>query len=329
MSKKKKQTRSPLRRKRPARLSIGLAKTTLHVVTPGLQTQLVDFGRPGHRHLGVPLGGAADRFSLAIGNALVGNSANAPALEMTLAGPTLEADGDLACVVFGAPFSMSSDQQDLRTGKTFTLHGGERLHIGSTPTGMRGYLCVRGGFPGPSVLGSRSSLSPVATGMEFVCSAGVAPTRFVHDSFAWNQEPKTLRVIDGLQSDWFDLDIFWAQGYQVSPTSNRMGLRLQGKPLPFPSQELLSEPVSPGAVQVTRDGQCIILGVDGQTIGGYPKIAQVVSADVDKLGQLRPGESVRFSRVSLADAKNLFRQKQAELDEWVTRLLETNISGGE
>ena len=138
-----------------------------------------------------------------------------------------------------------------------------------------------------------------------------------------------LRVIDGLQSDWFDLDIFLAQEYQVSPTSNRMGLRLQGKPLPFASQELLSEPVSPGAVQVTRDGQCIILGVDGQTIGGYPKIAQVVSADVDKLGQLRPRESVRFSRISLEEAESLYRQKCAELDEWVTRLLETSISGGE
>src|SRR5207244_5054230 len=124
MSKKKKQTRSPLLRKRPARLSIGPAKTTLRVVTPGLQTLLVDFGRPRHRHLGVPLGGAADRFSLAIGNALARNSADAPALEMTLAGPTLEADGDLACAVFGAPFSMSRDQQDLRAGTTVTLHAG-------------------------------------------------------------------------------------------------------------------------------------------------------------------------------------------------------------
>src|SRR6266849_7315083 len=203
MSKKKKQARSPLHRKRPARLSIGPAKTTLHVVTPGLQTLLVDFGRPRHRHLGVPLGGAADRFSLAISNALVGNSASVPALEMALAGPTLEADGDLGCVVFGAPFSMSSDQQDLRAGKTFTLHAGERLHIGSTPTGMRGYLCVRGGFPGSSVLASHSSLSPVAAGMEFVCSSGVAPTRFVHDYFKWNREPNMLRVIDGLQSNWF------------------------------------------------------------------------------------------------------------------------------
>jgi 5-oxoprolinase (ATP-hydrolysing) subunit C len=327
MSKKKKQTRSPLIRPQPARVSVSPRKSILHVVTPGLHTLLVDFGRPGHRHLGVPVGGAADRFSLAIGNALVGNPVDAPALEMTLAGPTLEVDGDLACVVFGAPFSMTSDRQELQAGKTFTLHAGERLHIGGTPTGMRGYLCIHGGIQGELVLGSRSGLAPLTARMELACLTSVAPTRFMQASFAWNEQPSTLRVIDGLQADWFDIDFFLAQEYQVSPTSNRMGLRLQGKPLHFPSQELLSEPVSPGAVQVTRNGQCVILGVDGQTIGGYPKIAQVVSADADKLGQLRPGESVRFIRVSLEQAENLFRQKRIELDEWVTRLLETSVSG--
>src|SRR5260370_18471839 len=105
-----------------------------------------------------------------------------------------------------------------------------------------------------------------------------------------------------------------------------MGLGLQGKPLSFPPRELLSEEVSPGAVQVTRDGQCMILGVDGQTIGGYPKIAQVISADVDKLGQLRPGEPVRFARISFQEAEIIYHRKQSELDEWVTRLLETSVS---
>src|SRR5438128_12456511 len=102
-----------------------------------------------------------------------------------------------------------------------------------------------------------------------------------------------------------------------------MGLRLSGVPLAMPSRELVSEPVCPGAVQVTRDGQCIILGVDGQTIGGYPKIAQVISADLDKLGQLRPGEHLRFLRVSLEEAERLYRQKHVELHEGVTRLRST------
>jgi antagonist of KipI len=303
-----------------------MKKATLKVVTPGLQTLVVDFGRLDHRHLGVPVSGAADRFSLAIGNALVGNPPDAAALEISLAGPTLETDNELACVVFGAPFSLTSDRQDLQAGKTFTLQAGERLQIGRTPMGMRGYFCVHGGLQTPLILESRSTLAPVTAGMQLTCSAGIVPIRFVHSSFDWNANPNALRIMDGLQADWFDIDSFLGQEYHLSPTSNRMGLRLQGRPLDFPQREMLSEPVSPGAVQVTRDGQCIILGVDGQTIGGYPKIAQVISADVDKLGQLRPGDPVRFLRVSLKEAENIYHRKQAELDEWVTRLLETSVT---
>lgn len=298
----------------------------LKVVAPGLQTLVVDLGRPDHRHLGVPVGGAADRFSLAIGNALVGNPPGAAALEISLAGPTLEVEEELTGVVFGAPFSLTSDRQDLQAGKTFTLQAGERLQIGGTATGMRGYFCVHGGLQCPLILGSCSGLAPLTFGAQFTCSAGVAPIRFVHSSFDWNKYPNTLRIIDGLQADWFDIDSFLGEKYQVSPTSNRIGLRLQGRPLVFPPRELLSEPVSPGAVQITRDGQGIVLGVDGQTIGGYPKIAQVISADVDKLGQLRPRESIRFVRVSLEQAENIYHRKQAELDEWVTRLLETSVT---
>src|SRR5439155_24185347 len=224
--------------------------TILRVISPGLQALVVDLGRPRHRHLGVPVGGAADRCSLTIGNALVGNSPDAASLEISLAGPTLEADNELSGVVFGAPFCLTSDRQDLQAGKTFTLQAGERLQIGGTPTGMRGYLCVHGGFQSPLILGSRSGLAPLTVWMEFTCLPGVAPTRFLHTSFEWNEKPNLLRITDGLQTDWFDSNSFLGQEYHVSPTSNRMGLRLQGKPLSFPPRELLSEPVIPGAVQV-------------------------------------------------------------------------------
>ena len=92
-----------------------------------------------------------------------------------------------------------------------------------------------------------------------------------------------------------------------------MGLRLAGKPLTMPQREMISEPVCPGSMQVTRDGQCIVLGVDGQTIGGYPKIAQVIQADLDALGQMRPGQTIRFSKISLADAIRRDREAQVEL----------------
>src|SRR5207253_3460529 len=137
-------------------------------------------------------------------------------------------------------------------------------------------------------------------------------------------------LVDGPQADWFPRDsLITIQGltilsaprcFEVTQASNRMGLRLQGTPLPATSQQLVSEPVCPGSVQVTRDGQCIILGVDGQTIGGYPKIAQVVSADLDRLGQLRPGDMVRFQRVTLEEAEALFQSRTAWTEEWLLRL---------
>jgi antagonist of KipI len=280
----------------------------------------VDFGRPGSRSLGVPVGGAADRASLALGNALVGNPPDAPALEISLAGPTLEADCEAAAVVFGAPFDLRSDRQRLTAGKTFTLRPGERLTIGGTGERVRAYLCVRGGFGARAVLGSRSALAPLRAGDVLDCQSGAIQARFVRRSWSWEQEPGVLRALDGAQGGWFDAGEFYGQEFVVTPASNRMGLRLKGRPLTLPARELVSEPVCPGSVQVTRDGQCIVLGVDGQTIGGYPKLAQVISADGDRLGQLRPGERVCFRRVDLGEAEFLYQQQEAELREWVTRM---------
>jgi biotin-dependent carboxylase-like uncharacterized protein len=305
---------------------------TLTVANPGLCTLIVDHGRPRCRSLGVPVGGAADRFALAIGNALVGNPPDAAALEISLHGPTLSTDEDIACVLYGAPFDMTLGGRIRDIGKTFALRRGEGLRIGGTPSGMRAYLCVRGGLHTPIVLGSRSSLEPLRAGMKLPCQASVIPVRHFRHAFTWNAEPRLLRVMDGVQADWFRVEEFYGQYFTVSPSSNRMGLRLQAPPLlppciggekGGPSRGLESEPVCPGSVQVTRDGQCIVLGVDGQTIGGYPKIAQVVEVDLDKLAQLRPGETIRFQRVTLEIAEALYRAKRAELQEWLTRLRTT------
>jgi antagonist of KipI len=293
---------------------------TLRVLDPGLYTLVVDFGRPGTRSLGVPVGGAADRCALALGNALVGNPPDAAALEINQAGPTLQAGSELGCVVYGAPFSLASDRQPLTAGTTFTLHPGEELRIGTTPHGLRAYLCVRGGLLATAALGSRSGLGPLCSGMTLQCQAGSLAGRFVAPQWTWNREPRTLRTVAGLQAEWFAGQDFARSEYTLTPASNRMGLRLQGEPLSFPNRELVSEPVCPGTVQVTRDGQCIILGVDCQTIGGYPKVAQVIQADLDKIGQLRPGDRIGFAPISLEEAEVHYRRKRTELHAWLTRL---------
>jgi 5-oxoprolinase (ATP-hydrolysing) subunit C len=304
---------------------------SLKVLAPGLHTLVVDHGRPRSRSLGVPVGGAADRWSLAIGNALVGNPPNAAALEISLTGPTLQADCPLACVVYGAPFELASDRQALAAGKTFTLQPGETLRIGGTPVRMRAYLCIRGGLQAPVVLGSRSGLRPVQTGDELLCMPATIGGRFLRLSvdgpkswFAWSSDlssARTLCVVPGSQVDWFPAEEFFGWpgegpvSFTITPQSNRMGLRLQGRALTVPDREMTSEPVCPGTVQVTHNGQCIILGIDGQTIGGYPRIAQVISDHLDALGQLRPGDCVVFERVSLAKAESRYWQNQAYLRE--------------
>lgn len=295
---------------------------SLTVLDAGLYSLLVDRGRPGARALGVPLGGAADRAALALGNALVGNDPDAVALEVTLSGPTLRANAPTACVVFGAPFALTvAGRGPVPAGTTFQLRAGDVLRVGGTPDGVRGYLCVGGGgFRTPAILGSRSALDPVRAGAVLECQASRTAGRslgFVSVPLALH---RALRALDGPQRNWFPDDAFFTRTFTVTPASNRMGLRLTGEPLAKRPGELTSEPVAPGAVQVTNDGLPIVLGVDGQTIGGYPKVAHVIRADLDRLARLRPGTAVRFERVTPAEAEATARERSRRLGEWLTRL---------
>jgi allophanate hydrolase subunit 2 len=253
---------------------------SLRVREPGLYSLPVDLGRPHTRHLGMPLGGAADRGALALGNALVGNPPGTVAVEVTLAGPTVEALHPAACVVFGAPFESTVNDRPLPAGTTFT----------PPLLGSCDRFAVR--------LGA-ATLSPQSQG-----------------------EGQSLRVLDGPQRDWFTGDTFFTNEYEVTTASNRMGLRLKGEPLVRRAGELVSEAVAPGAIQVTNDGQPVVLGVDGQTIGGYPKIAHVIRADLDSLGQLRPGSTdrVRFVRVAPEEAEGAAKERSAFLNVWLNRL---------
>jgi biotin-dependent carboxylase-like uncharacterized protein len=292
---------------------------SLEVLDPGWASRIVDMGRPNCRGLGVPVGGAADRTALALGNALVANPSDAAALEVCLRGPRLRAAADVACVVYGAPFECTGTTPGLSTRKTFTLRAGEEFHVGGTPQGMRAYLCVRGGFQTPEILGSRSALNAIQRGDVLPCLSATIPSRYARHILPHFADAYLLRALPGLQADWFDEQDFYRQEFVTGPASNRMGLRLQGEPLKMPERELVSEPVAPGAVQVTSDGQCIVLAVDGQTIGGYPKIAHVIQADLDRLGQLCPGDRVRFIRVTPDEALALYRQQESLLRHWALR----------
>jgi biotin-dependent carboxylase-like uncharacterized protein len=296
---------------------------SLTVLEPGPLSMIVDLGRPHHRSLGVPLGGAADRAAYMQGNALVGNEPGAAALEFALVGPTLRADACLGCVIFGAPFDAWIDDQPLHIGTTFNLRSGSTLRIGSTAAGLRGYLCIAGGIQAKMILGSRSAFEPLQRHDVLPCLPGNAVARSLGGavvSFVDANEIVTLHCLPGPQADWFDGQVFFGESFAVTASCNRMGLRLDGKPLPLIGRELVSEPVCAGAVQVVNDGQCIILGVDGQTIGGYPKVAQVIAADLDRLGQLRPGQIIQFTMVTMKDAEAAFHDRAERLQKIITRL---------
>jgi 5-oxoprolinase (ATP-hydrolysing) subunit C len=284
---------------------------SLTVLAPGLYSLPVGLPRPGRRALGVPPGGPADVASFMLGNALVGNPPGTPAVELTLLGPTLRAECDTGCVVFGAPFQITRDGHPVEHNHTFTLRAGEVLKVGGTPTGCRAYLCVAGGVPLPAVA------MPLAAGDVLAC----AESRVRGRSIRWGEiTPTPLRVLPGPQRDWFPDDGFFTRTWTVGEASNRMGVRLVGEPIPKRPGELVSEPVAVGAVQVTHDGRPIVLGVDGQTIGGYPKVAHVVRADLDRVGQLRPGEAVRFELIDASTAELLIRAKWEELNGWFVRM---------
>jgi allophanate hydrolase subunit 2 len=185
----------------------------------------------------------------------------------------------------------------------------------------------------PFVLESATSFEPLRAGDLLKCE----PSRLPGRSLAIEEEAEPdgrseggalpslrasgsgLRVLPGPQADWFG-DAFYRNTYRVTPASNRMGVRLDGPPLPSPNRELVSEAVAPGAVQITNDGKPIVLGVDGQTTGGYPKIAHVISVDLDALGQLRPGDEVHFECVSETAAEVAAAQRRATLRKWLRRI---------
>jgi biotin-dependent carboxylase-like uncharacterized protein len=285
----------------------------LLVVHPGLSTTVQDSGRTGYREWGVPPGGAFDLGAAGLANALVGNDSNRAVLELTLVGGTYEARCDLALAMAGAPMEaqvVAPDRSErvLRIPLSWTLRTGERLILGRAIDGARTYLAVRGGWQMPLRLGSRSSEERLVAGQILPAEPGSIPTRHPAEPHWTPPTAEPFRIIDGPDAtrtdSGFDPAPFWADRcFRVGSRGDRMGLRLEGDPVAIGSPPgRLSAPVAPGAVQVAG-GQLIVLGVAGGTMGGYPHVAHVISADLDRLGQLRPGDVIGFRRVTLDEAR--------------------------
>ena len=315
---------------------------SIRVLRPGLLTTLQDQGRHGLQHVGLCPGGAMDPVALALANALVGNDADEAALEITVIGPELAFEVDTLVAVCGAEFKGGFPHN-----RPVLAPAGSRFNVGRAVRGARAYLAVAGGFAVDAVLGSRSTFlpgrfggfdgRPLKHGDVLPLRDPAAAARFAklkktkEGTVKWSAPPLTLpdrepilvHVVEGQHFGEFDgvaqrqfLDAVW----KIAPDSNRMGFRLVGPKLErAQDDEILSGPTCLGTVQVPANGAPIALMADHQTTGGYPRIAEIVSADVPRLAQLAPGGSVHFARCDLGMA--------AELRHHMNERLQTALRG--
>lgn len=293
----------------------------IEFIRAGMHTSVQDLGRHGHRGAGVPLSGAVDAFAMRVANLLVGNPDHTAGLEITLSGPELRFSEDVLVAMGGAEFG------GLKSWQPMQMAAGEVLKIGKARQGCRGYLAIAGGLKFPPVLGSQSTyLRGKFGGWQGrtlrdgdVLEGHGSPRRVTG---RWHIDRRilpryspspTVCVISGAQHDEYGDDLY-TSAFKVSPQSDRMGVRLSGIELKRrESYELTSATVVPGTIQVPPDGQPIVLMADAQTVGGYPQVGHVARVDLPLMAQLRPGDSVRFTPVSLYEAHELLITREQTL----------------
>lgn len=305
-----------------------MMRAMVEVVSPGFLSTVQDLGRPGWTHLGISPGGAADRQALIVGNRLIGNAESAAAIEMTMVGGNFRFAGDVWIAVTGGRCSLTVDGVPMTSWYAFQIRTGQTLRIGSIEWGVRAYLCIFGGIDEPCVLGSRATFLSGNWGGHRGRKLEAGDRLEIGDSIAGvpasrraplllrklYETTEPLRVTRGRQWTWLTdsaQHLFFESEYEVTSEADRKGLRLQGPGLPLREmRELLTEGVANGTVQIPANGQPLLLFCEQQTTGGYPKVATVIQADLFRLGQLRPGEKIRFKEVSLEEAWEIDRERE-------------------
>ncbi|AIG05340.1 allophanate hydrolase subunit 2 [Pseudomonas fluorescens] len=271
---------------------------------------LQDAGRFGVRHLGVTQGGALDWVSMSWANWLLGNPLDAPVVEVTLGGFTVQAEDYCMLALAGADLGAYIDERAISPGRSFILQKGQRLRFTQPHRGARAYLAAPGGFDAPKVLGSCASVGREALGgldgfgraLAEGASLGYSGMgSHLRELPVERLQPATpLDVILGAQIGQFSgqslFDAFNTE-WALDSRADRMGVRLLGTPLQYQGPSLISEGIPLGAIQVPPDGQPIVLLNDRQTIGGYPRLGALTPLSLARLAQCLPGETVRLAPV--------------------------------
>ena len=301
---------------------------SIKVLKGGMQTSIQDLGRPNLMHLGIAQGGVMDALSASLANKLVGNPVTHPVIEVCMLGPALEFSQDMSIAISGAKFELRLESIDknsgailLRNNQLIHVNAGDILTFGKRIQGARAYLAFAAELAIDKVLGSYSTHflakfgglhGRAFTSGDIIPLTHCALRKHISSSFSTAQQSYSgsyvLRCTDSVETALFTTaqkNQFYQGRYRVGQASNRMGLRIEGQPLgSLNIADITSGGLLPGSIQIPPSGLPIISSVDGQTIGGYPRIANVISADLFALGQLVPGDTIQFSSVT-ADVAQL------------------------
>ena len=316
----------------------------IEVIKSGLLTTVQDLGRPGYQRHGVVVGGAVDGFAARVANLLVGNEPNTALIEMALIGPELKFAADALVACCGAEFEAKLAGAALPKDRPVRVAAGQVLSFGPARKGAMAWLAVAGGIDVPVVMKSRSTYRRAGVGGHE--GRGLIPgdklkvfpmpesakdkleklQRAGRMASAWSIRPEVLgtppalgelRAIRGPEWDWFTRAAqaaFFTEPFRVTKDADRMGLRLEGRPLELTApREMISSAVNAGVVQVPPGGQPIVLSASRQTIGGYPRIAAVAAVDWGGVAQLKPGDTVRFREITVAAAHDLLAKRERDL----------------
>ncbi len=308
------------------------------ILRAGPQLTVQDLGRYGYLRYGVPVSGVLDEYSSRLANILVGNDEKQAVLEITFQGPRLEVSAPAHLAITGAEMPVMLNGNPQPMWSSFKVRQGDILNIGPARRGLRAYLAMAGGVDVPQVMGSRSTYAAAglggyrgrALGQGDVIARGEVSGETPAASCPAELIPvftaqTVLRAIPGPQDYMFDegLRTLFNSSYEVTSLANRMGYRLQG-PVIVPCSgmppSIISEPNLPGAIQVPPDGQPTVLLLE-QTIGGYAKIASVISCDISRIAQARPGDRIVFEQVNLEEAQALFSEREVVLRRFAEKIL--------
>lgn len=306
----------------------------IEILQPGIGTTVQDRGRFGHRHEGIPCAGWLDAPLAEAANALVGNPGGQAVLELRGMGTELRIKHGPVRVALAGRIAAKWQRQDgsavpLPAWQSATLQAGDRLVLGAAETGCA-YLAVAGGLMLPAQLGSCSSYGRAGLpgllgrawrpGDVLPCGGWAARDFREWRIREWTAPAGPIRVLPGPQQDHFSsqaLELFFSEAWVATPEQDRMGIRLQGPVLRHASAQaadIVSDAVAPGAIQVPANGQPIVLMADGQTVGGYPKIAHVITADLPRLAHLKPGTRLTFECVTPTQARQALA---AQRESWL------------